>query len=779
MYNIKNFETFKSQIELALYEQGIFNPKKTTPKNLYFAISYVLKKYLKILSNKTQNNIYSNNIRHTYYLTMEFMFEPLLHKYLFDLNLLDHAKEIAKQYNTDLETIENFDEETKLGNGGLGRLSSCFIESAASLNYPMFAYSLLHKYGLFKQHIQQGQQVETAEDWLYKKEYPFLSYNPTSNYEVLFGGTCDENLIWIYDYAVKANSHTLNISGYHTDTVLNAKLWQARPIFEDEVNYHDYLKGHLKSAFSSQLKARELTSFLYPSIDTQGTKELKLKQEYFFTSASIQDILNRNQITKENLSEISHRLSIQLNDTHPALAIPEFIRILIHDYNQDFKKAFDTACQVFNFTNHTLVIDGLEKWSKTLMQQTLPLHYQIIERIDKINNFSSSKIIEQNNINMGHLSVIGSNKVNGVSKLHSHLLKDSAFKELSDIYKEKFTNVTNGTNHRYWLKSINPDLSLLIENKIGPSFIDDLSKIQSFEKHINDTNVLNELQTIKQSNKEKLFKKFKIDFTHNCFVDTFIKRIHEYKRQLLKLFQIIHYYHELKQNKITNPIPKLFLFSGKAYPTYEEAKTIIHLINLTAEKINSDPSCAGSIHIAFIPNYNVDKASFIIPATDLSEQISCPGLEASGTGNMKFALNGALTYATHDGANIEIKEAVGKENIFTFGHTAEEITKLKEKKFSFKELLQTAPELDYVLKELQIYPQYTEFFEKLITTDKYFMLRDFKNYCKGYRQIDAKYKDQNSWQKSCIKNIANIGYFSSDRAIKEYSQNIWKLKPMK
>lgn len=796
MEELKNSKLLYDKISEVLIDKGIIKPSK---KNVYEALCDVLNNNLNIAAALTEEKILKNKRKHAYYLSMEFLFGKILEKILIYFDIKKQTKQAIEKFGFAVDEIYEEENEMALGNGGLGRLASCFFDSLATHSYPAFGYSLFHKYGLFKQIIENGEQKEIPENWALENTVPWITEKKFINYEVSFGGTLQDGK-WIPEESVKAIAYDMNIPGYKTTSVLNLRLWKAKPIFKDEVNLEEFKKGNIPTAFEKRHLAEKLTAFLYPPTESTPGRELRLKQEYFFASASIQDILQRAAHAKIKPEQLSKFINIHLNDTHPVIGIPEFIRLLIEKYNMSYTKAYKITNEVFCFTNHTLVADGMERWSIPLMQQVLPYHFEIIKKINhdymkKVSKVTDIKenpqvtIIDKASVKMANLAIVGSKKVNGVARLHSALLQDKVFPELKALYKNKFLNVTNGITQRRWMLKANPLLSNLITSKIGDKWITDLDELKKLEKYKNDEEFLTSLADVKKENKKRLKDFIKNETGEivniNHIFDTQIKRIHEYKRQLLNVLKIVDIYNKIKQNKIKITQPRTYIFAGKAAMTYDTAKLILNLINDIASVINNDKKVNKYLKVVFIPDYSVSKAEIIISGTEVSEQLSQAGWEASGTGNMKFALNGALTIGTLDGANIEIKSLVGADNIFIFGHNSDEISKIKKQGYKPKKIYKENSGLKEVVDMIKKghfskydKNKYKDLMKNLIKHDSYMLFADFSSYLEVEKKVEKVYSNTLEWNKKSLINIANTGYFSSDRAIKEYVNKIWKLKPL-
>ncbi len=789
-----------------------------TEHDKYLSLAYTIRDRMVERWSKTQQTYYNVDTKRVYFLSLEFLLGRALLNNIINLNILDEIKYVVKNLAYHFEELVELEPDAGLGNGGLGRLAACFLDSMATLELPGYGYGLRYEFGIFNQLIKNGQQIEEPDEWL-KFGYPWEIERPEFSYTVPFYGelitTKDEfgkiKYKWQNTKNVLAVPHDIPIIGYNNNTVNTLRLWGARSSTEFDLkifNHGDYIK-----AVEDKNYSENISRVLYPNDNIFEGKELRLKQQYFFVSATLQDIIRRYKKTYDHFDKFPEKVAIQLNDTHPSLAIPELMRILIDEYNIDWEPAWEITQNTFAYTNHTILPEALEKWPISLIQKVLPRHLQIIFDInskflskihvqfpkneEKIKNIS---IIEEGwdkQIRMANLAIIGSHSVNGVAKIHSDIIKKIVFKDFQDIYPNKFNNKTNGITQRRWLLLANPELARVITEKVGDKWIVDLFELKKFLSCTKDEDCLIKLHKIKKANKNNLSQYISqhlhIDLDPDSIFDSHIKRIHEYKRQLLNVLHILMLYNRLRNNPKFDMIPRTFIFGGKSAPGYFRAKLIIKLINNIAELINHDNSIKNKIKVIFIPNYGVSLAEKIIPATDVSEQISTAGKEASGTGNMKFALNGALTIGTLDGANIEIMNEVGKENIYIFGHSAEENQALRRTgKYNPWDCMKKNPEIQQVVDMLKSGELangdpclFKPLYDSLVygvdgnPPDEYFLLADLVSYAQAHQRINEDFKDKLKWQKKALMNIANMGYFSSDRAIKEYAEEIWKVKPVK
>ena len=723
-------------------------------------------------------------------------------------------KETLNELGVDINKIEDQESDTGLGNGGLGRLAACFLDSMATCKLPGHGYGLRYKYGMFEQKIENGYQVEYPDNWT-KYGDPWSIKRMDRVYEVKFGGQIEihkdevgkEYFKRVNTEDVLAVAYDVPVVGYGNETVNTLRLWEARSpegfdlkLFNDQT----YLQASEKA-----VKAEDISRVLYPNDTEKDGKVLRLKQQFFFTSASLQDIVRRYKGTYGNdFSKFADKVAIQLNDTHPVVAIPELMRIFLDYEKLSWDEAWAICQKVFAYTNHTILSEALEKWDISLFQPLLPRIYQIIEEINRrfvmeLNEkypgdwgkIDYMSIIGNGQVRMAWLAIVGSHKVNGVAALHTEILKNSELKDWYNLYPEKFLNKTNGITQRRWLLKSNPELAEMITFLIGDKWITDLFELKKLEQFIEDDNVLNRISEIKFNNKSKLAQYIKettgIEVNPHSIFDIQVKRLHEYKRQLLNVLNIMDLYNKLKENPFMDIEPRTFIFGAKAASGYRRAKGIIKLINAIAEKINNDPTINGKIKVVFLENYRVSLAEKIFPAADISEQISTASKEASGTGNMKFMLNGALTLGTLDGANVEIVEEAGAENEFIFGLKAHEVEELQNNGgYNPFEVIDNVEGLRKVLDQLgdgTYNDNHKGIFRELQSSllygvdgsrpDVYFLLKDFESYREAQARVDAAYKDRRNWAKKALKNIANAGKFSSDRTIMEYAREIWNIEP--
>lgn len=780
-----------------------------TPDDAYYALSMSIRDRLVRRWIRTQQRYKEEDVKRVYYLSLEFLMGRLLGNSLINMNFYDECYNILKEDGYSLEEIRDQEQEMALGNGGLGRLAACFLDSMATLELPAFGYGIRYEYGIFEQDIVNGYQVERADNWL-KLGDPWEIMRRNLIFKVKFygriiqDGSNNLNFKWVDTQDVNALAYDIPIPGYGTNTVNNLRLWEAKAT--SSFNFQDFNTGNYVAAVAEKTDSETISKVLYPNDTIDKGKFLRLKQQYFFVSATLQDIIRKYKINHETFDKFAEKTAIQLNDTHPVIAIPDLMRILIDEEGLEWSEAWDITVKTFSYTNHTVVPEALEEWSESIMGELLPRHLQIIYEINRrfieylrehyttdISLISKLSIIREHpdrKIRMSNLAIVGCHTVNGVAKLHTEILKKTVFYHFNKIYPNKFKNVTNGITPRRWLKSANPLLSGLISERIGNKWVTKLDDLKKIEKFIDDKEFLENWRGSKWLNKKLLINHIENDYgikiNPESMFDVQIKRFHEYKRQLLNVLHIITLYNRIKDNPKKEIVPRTILFGGKAAPAYFAAKLIIKLINSVADAVNHDKVIGDKLKIVFIKNYSVSLAEKIIPASELSEQISTAGFEASGTGNMKFALNGALTIGTMDGANVEIREEVGADNIFIFGLLADEVMKIKNNNYDPREYYQKDAELKRVIDMLA-----NDYFNKkepglfksivdsLLNVDYYCLLADYRSYIDTQDKVSNLYKDVDKWTQKSILNVARVGKFSSDRSVQEYAKNIWKVKPIK
>lgn len=787
------------------------DPISATDRDRFFAAAYVVRDRLIDRWMETMRSYYINDVKRVYYFSLEFLMGRTLMNSVYNLGFDQQFREAFNELGINLSDVREIEPDAALGNGGLGRLAACFLDSMATLDLPGYGYGIRYEYGMFAQRIEDGKQVEHPDNWL-RYGNPWEFPRPEVLYQVKFHGHVvqyadengEEHYHWIDTDDVMAMAFDTPIPGYGTHTVNNMRLWSAKATRDFELRYFN--EGNYVKAVEDKNESENLSKVLYPDDTTAMGRELRLKQQYFFVSASLQDILNRYSKHQNNFDALPDKVAIQLNDTHPAIAIPELMRILVDLHHLEWEKAWDITTRTFAYTNHTLMPEALETWTVALFENVLPRHLQIIYEINRrflkdvmhrypgdIGILRRMSIIDEEGgrrVRMAHLAIIGSHKVNGVAQIHTDLMKQTIFADFDRFFPGKIINITNGITPRRWLNQANPLLAELISSRIGSDWVKDLKQLERLVPLADDASFRKEFAAVKHSNKEHfaamLKQKLNIDVSADSLFDVQIKRIHEYKRQLLNVLHVVTLYNRIRHNPNTDSVPRTVIFGGKAAPGYVKAKLIIKLINDIADIINNDPQVTGRLKVVFVPNYDVSTAQEIIPAADLSEQISTAGTEASGTGNMKLALNGALTIGTLDGANIEICREVGPENIFIFGLTAAEVAKLKADGYHPQDFYHANPELRTVLDMISsgfFSPEEPGRFKLIVDAllqhgDEYLLLADYASYIACQKEVDLAYLDQEQWVRKAIINVAHMGKFSSDRTITQYADQIWDAKPV-
>ncbi|HDR1284669.1 TPA: glycogen/starch/alpha-glucan phosphorylase [Pasteurella multocida] len=782
------------------------SPKEASQRDWLNATLYAVRDFVTEGWITTARQSRSEETRRVYYLSMEFLIGRTLSNAMLAEGVYDVAKQALSELNVNLEDVLEKEVDPGLGNGGLGRLAACFMDSIATLALPGVGYGIRYEYGMFKQEIEDGHQVEKPDAWLDKgAAWEFIL--PSKRHTVRFGGGIHfegKKCIWTSKEEVEALAYDQMIPGYANDSAATLRLWSAYA--GDRFDLADFNKGDYFAAVQDRTLSKNISRVLYPDDSTWSGRELRLRQEYFLVSASLQDIIYRHKRIHNTMENFADKVAIHLNDTHPALAIPELMVILIDQEGYEWKKAWDITRRVFSYTCHTLMSEALETWPVEMMAHILPRHLQMIFEINDyfleyVRTYVSTdaefirrvSLIEEGDhrkVRMGWLSVVGSNKVNGVAAIHSELMVTSTFADFARIYPERFTNVTNGITPRRWIGVANPELSALFDRYIGKEWRRDLSQLTLLKDKVQDPELKKSIAQIKYNNKVKLANYIKnelgVEVDPNALFDVQVKRIHEYKRQILNVLHIIARYNAMLENPEKDWVPRVFILAGKAASAYYAAKQTINLINDVANIINHDERLQGRLKVVFIPNYSVSLAELIIPAADISEQISLAGTEASGTSNMKFALNGALTIGTLDGANVEILDNVGQEHIFIFGNTVEEVEALRRHGYRPFDYYQNDEELRKVVDQIvsgRFSPtdanRYHQLLQSLQYHDYYQAFADFRSYVDMQQNVDTKYQDQNAWIDSTLQNIVNMSYFSSDRTILEYAEKIWKIKPVK
>lgn len=778
---------------------------------LYHALALTIRDRMVARCRSTNQQIRQHKRRKTAYLSLEFLMGRALGNALLNLDLTEQVSAALQEYCTDLENVAQAEHDAGLGNGGLGRLAACFLDSCASLALPVVGYGIRYEYGMFNQAIKAGCQVEQPDNWL-REGHPWELSAPEQTQRVKFAGYVQsytdkggrEHRQWISTQDVLAVPYDVPIPGYKNNIVNTLRLWKSEAT--DEFNLTEFNAGSYSEAVAKKNLAEQITMVLYPNDSSENGKELRLRQQYFLSSASMQDIISQwQELYGDSFSDFAEHHVFQLNDTHPSIAVAELMRLLVDEHELDWDAAWHITTNTMAYTNHTLLPEALEKWSVTLFAKLLPRILEIIYEINarflaqvaqhwpgdtsKQRDLSLIEEGAEPQIRMAFLAIVGSYSVNGVAALHTELLKAGLFKHFYALWPTKFNNKTNGVTPRRWLAHCNPLLSALISDKIGNQWIADFAKISELGAYIDNRPFQAQWQKIKRENKQRLVELVKarcgVQFDVDMLFDVQVKRIHEYKRQLLNVLHIIHLYDRIRRGDTQGLVPRCILLGGKAAPGYEMAKKIIKLINNVAEVINKDPDVSAYLRVAFLPNYNVTAMEVICPATDLSEQISTAGKEASGTGNMKFMMNGALTIGTLDGANIEIRDAVGAENFFLFGAQADQIDAIKAD-YNPSQLIAQNTDLNNVIQLLEsghfnlLEPH---LFDDVINAiksrhDPWLTAYDFESYLVAQQQVDKAYSDETYWTKMSILNTAASGMFSSDRTISQYCDEIWHLEPL-
>jgi starch phosphorylase len=739
--------------------------------------------------------------KRVYYLSLEFLIGRLLRDALSNLRHNDEVAEALASLGVKLAEIEQIEPDAALGNGGLGRLAACFMESLASLDLPAYGYGIRYVNGMFRQRLDDGWQVELPENWLAHGN-PWEFERRESAYFVGFGGevtaTAAGQVHWSPAEAVEAVAFDTPMVGWRGKRVNTLRLWNARAF--DPIKLDRFNAGDFEGALAGQLRAETLTRVLYPNDSTPAGQELRLRQEYFFSSASIQDIVRRHLQYFGDIRTLPDKAAIQLNDTHPAVSVAELMRLLVDFHDLSFDEAWDITRATFGYTNHTLLPEALESWPLPLFERLLPRHMQIVyainakllreaAKVDGIdgNAIAAISLIDEGGerrVRMANLAFAGSHSVNGVAALHTELMKKTVFADLHRLYPDRINNKTNGITPRRWLQQCNPGLTGLLAEAIGDEFRDDAAKLTALAPFANDSSFRERFAAVKRSNKVTLSAYIKdsmgLTLDPDAIFDVQIKRIHEYKRQLLGIVEAVALYDQIRSHPERDWVPRVKLFAGKAASSYHTAKLVIKLANDVAKRINADPAVGNLLKVAFVPNYNVSLAERIIPAADLSEQISTAGMEASGTGNMKFALNGALTIGTLDGANIEIKDHVGDDNIFIFGLTADEVAEKRASGYRGRDVIAQSRELAQAVNAIAAGvfspddpDRYKGLMDGLYEHDWFMLAADFDAYAAAQRDVDARWRDKTAWGRSAVLNVANMGWFSSDRTIGEYAKQIW------
>ena len=745
--------------------------------------------------------------KRVYYLSLEFLIGRLMRDAMSNVGLMEPVQQALKNLNVDLGDLINMEPDAALGNGGLGRLAACFLESMSSVGIPAYGYGIRYVHGLFRQEMSEGWQVELPEDWLAHGN-PWEFERRESAYEVGFGGHVEPvtdpdgevRQEWQPNEHLLAVAYDTPIVGWRGARVNTLRLWSAQPI--DPILLDKFNSGDHIGALEESSKAEAITRVLYPADSTPAGQELRLRQEFFFSSASLQDIVRRHLQQYGDLGSLPDKVAIQLNDTHPAISVAELMRILIDEHGLKWDYAWKLTKGTFGYTNHTLLPEALESWPVALLERLLPRHMQIVYQINAEvlteartrvgftdQQIAAVSLIDENGgrrVRMGQLAFVGSHSINGVSALHTELMKQTVFADLHKLYPDRINNKTNGITPRRWLMQCNPSLTKLISERIGPDFLDDTDKLKGLLPSAEDPGFQQQFAAIKLENKRRLARLIKdrvnITVSPEALFDVQIKRIHEYKRQLLNVLHAVALYDDIRAHPEREWVPRVKIFAGKAAPSYWNAKLIIKLINDVARVINNDPAVRGLLKVVFLPNYNVSLAEIIVPGADLSEQISTAGMEASGTGNMKFMANGALTIGTMDGANVEMHKEVGADNIVIFGLSTEEVEERRGRSEVPRSVIDASPRLREVLDSIAsgvFSPddphRYRDLVGGLYDHDWFMVARDFDAYCAAQAKVDAIWRDRSKWNAIAIRNTASVGFFSSDRTIRQYAADIWNV----
>nr|XP_022324390.1 glycogen phosphorylase, muscle form-like isoform X2 [Crassostrea virginica] len=823
---VENVVEFKKAFNRHLHYTIVKDRNVATPRDYYLSLAHTVRDYLVGRWIRTQQHYYEKDPKRVYYLSLEFYMGRTLSNTMVNLGIQSACDEALYQIGLDIEELEEIEEDAGLGNGGLGRLAACFLDSMATLGLAAYGYGIRYDYGIFAQRIEDGWQVEEPDEWL-RYGNPWEKARPEYVLPVNFYGRTedtDTGVKWVDTQVVFAMPYDSPIPGYGNNTVNTMRLWSAKA--PNSFNLHFFNNGEYINAVCDRNQAENISRVLYPNDNFFSGKELRLKQEYFLVASTLQDILRRFKSSKfgsrdpvrrsfesfpdkENDSNnalygFAEKVAIQLNDTHPSMAIPELLRIFVDIEGLPWDKAWDITVKTFAYTNHTVLPEALERWPVSMLERILPRHLQIIYLINhnflqevrakypgdsgKLRRMSIVEEDGEKKINMAFLSIIGSHAVNGVAALHSEIIKKETFHDFYEMFPERFQNKTNGITPRRWLLLCNPGLSDIIAEKIGEGWVTDLYKLRDLKKYAEDENFLRNIIKVKQENKMKLAEyiqeHYKIKVNTSSIFDIQVKRIHEYKRQLLNCFHIITLYNRLKRDPNQAFVPRTIMIGGKAAPGYHMAKLIIKLINSVAKVVNNDPIIGDRLKVVYLENYRVSLAEKIIPAADLSEQISTAGTEASGTGNMKFMLNGALTIGTLDGANVEMREEMGDENIFIFGMKVDEVEELKRSGYNPRHYYDTNPDLHLVLEQLNsgfFSPDkpglFRDLYNSVMGPDRFCLLKDYEDYIRCQDEVSKVFKNPLKWAKMCVLNIASSGKFSSDRTISEYAKEIWGVEP--
>lgn len=803
-------EDFKKNVIYNLKTLFRRNIEDATQVQLFQAVAFSVKDYIIDMWMATHKQYEKQDAKTVYYLSMEFLMGRALGNCMINLKAYKEIREALEELGIDPDAIEDTEPDAALGNGGLGRLAACFLDSLSTLGYPAYGCGIRYKYGMFEQKIENGYQVEVPDNWL-KNGNPFEIKRAEYAVEVKFGGyvklvrdeaTGRDRFIQENYQSVLAVPYDLPVVGYGNNIVNTLRIWDAEAI--NNFNLDSFDKGDYQKAVEQENLARTICEVLYPNDNHMAGKELRLKQQYFFVSASVQSAISKYMKNHDDIRKLPEKVCFQLNDTHPTVTVAELMRILLDDYFLEWEEAWDVVTKCCAYTNHTIMAEALEKWPIPLFKTLLPRVYQIIEEINRqfenkiramypgnMKKIESMAILYNGQVRMANLAIVGGFSVNGVAALHTEILKKQQLKDFYELWPEKFSNKTNGITQRRFLLHGNPLLAEWVTKKVGSGWITDLPQIKGIAKYADDANAQQEFMEIKYQNKLRLTRYIKehngIEVDPNSIFDVQVKRLHEYKRQLLNILHVMYLYEKLKENPTMDFYPRTFIFGAKASAGYRRAKAIIKLINSVGDVVNNDPVVAGRIKVVFIENYRVSNAEWIFAASDVSEQISTASKEASGTGNMKFMLNGALTLGTMDGANVEIVEEVGAENAIIFGMSADEVINYElnggyrprsiyEQDSEIRRVVDRLVDGTYSAGNPELF---RELYFSLLDVDQYFILKDFRSYEAAQKKVEERYRDRAGWAKSAILNVACVGKFSSDRTIEEYVDDIWHLQKVK
>lgn len=809
---VENVVDIKKAFNRHLHYTIVKDRNVATPRDYYLTLAHTVWDHLVGRWIRTQQHYYEKDPKRVYYLSLEFYMGRTLANTMVNLGIQSSCDEALYQLGLDIEELEEIEEDAGLGNGGLGRLAACFLDSMATLGLAAYGYGIRYDYGIFAQKIDNGWQVEEPDEWL-RYGNPWEKSRPEYVLPINFYGRVEESngrKRWVDTQVVFAMPYDTPIPGYGNNTVNTMRLWSAKA--SSNFNLKFFNNGDYIQAVCDRNEAENISRVLYPNDNMFEGKELRLKQEYFLVASTLQDIIRRFKSSKfgsrdpirTSFDAFPDKVAIQLNDTHPSLAIPELMRIFVDIEGIPWEKAWDLTVRTCAYTNHTVLPEALERWPVHLLETLLPRHLQIMYYInhnflqqvakkwpgdfERMKRMSMVEEDGEKRVNMAYLSIVGSHAINGVAAIHSNIIKNETFRDFAEMYPERFQNKTNGITPRRWLLLCNPGLSDVIADKIGEGWVTDLKELEKLKKSANDETFLRTIIKVKQENKMKLAEyikqQFNITVNTSSIFDMQVKRIHEYKRQLLNCFHMIVLYNRLKKNPSMQFTPRTIMIGGKAAPGYHMAKLIIKLINNVGRTINNDPIIGDRLKIVYLENYRVSLAEKIIPAADLSEQISTAGTEASGTGNMKFMLNGALTIGTLDGANVEMKEEMGDENIFIFGMTVDEVEETKKQGYDPKVYYEKNPELKQVLDQINngyFSPEdqnmFKDIYNSIMFQDRFMLCKDFESYIKCQDRVGEVFRKPLEWAKMCLHNVASSGKFSSDRTISEYAKEIWGVEP--